>query len=100
MKQLLSLALPVFLAACAVQGTQFPEVGVAASEDAATPPDTCGAAAFAYLVGSPRGTLGTVDFPDGTRILLPDSAATMDFNPERLNVYIDGNATVERIECG
>jgi hypothetical protein len=38
--------------------------------------------------------------PAGTRIILPDSAVTMDFRAERLNVLIDGNAAVERVYCG
>lgn len=100
MKQTLPLALALFLAACGVQGTDFPAIGVGAETPAAEAEDTCGASAFAYLVGSPRGILDTVDFPDGTRILPPDSMATMDFKPDRLNVAIDGNAEVERVYCG
>lgn len=100
MKHTLPFAFSLLLAACGVQGTEFPAIGVAAETQAEAAEDTCGASAFAYLVGSPRGILDTVDFPDGTRILLPDSMATTDFRPERLNVAIDGNAEVERVYCG
>jgi|GEM_PF-1404810 hypothetical protein len=34
------------------------------------------------------------------RILAPDSAATMDFSPERLNVMIDDKKVVTAVRCG
>jgi hypothetical protein len=62
--------------------------------------DTCGATRFAYLVGQPMAVVDRTTLPAGTRIILPDSAVTMDFRAERLNVLIDGNAAVERVYCG
>ena len=34
------------------------------------------------------------------RILKPDSAATMDFNPERINVLVDDHNVVTAVRCG
>jgi hypothetical protein len=98
MKHIL-LPLPVIalVAACEVQGTGLPPLGVPEPDAAA---DTCGATRFAYLVGQPMAVVDRTTFPSGTRIILPDTAVTMDFREERLNVLIDGNAVVERVYCG
>lgn len=34
------------------------------------------------------------------RILSPDSAATMDFSPERINVIVDDHKVVTAVRCG
>lgn len=34
------------------------------------------------------------------RALTPDMAATTDFRPDRVNVYLDASNTVRRITCG
>ncbi len=34
------------------------------------------------------------------RILKPDSAATMDYNPERINVIVDDHNVVTAVRCG
>lgn len=38
--------------------------------------------------------------PVGCRVLHPDSFATMDFRPDRMNVYVDANNVVLRIAFG
>lgn len=100
MKKIALLALPVLLAACVQEGPGLPPVGVAAEAGPAVAEDTCGAARFTYLVGQPQTALPGVDFPGGTRIIPPDTAVTQDFQAERLNVVIDGNAEVARVYCG
>ena len=96
----LLLALPLLLSACEVQGTRLPPVGVAPEPAAEVVPDTCGASRFASLVGQPKSVADGMTFPQGTRVILPDMAVTMDYREDRLNVLIDGNATVERVYCG
>jgi hypothetical protein len=93
-------ALAPFVAACTPQATGLPPLGVAAEKPAAVEEDTCGAARFAHLVGQPKSVVDRTTFPDGTRVILPDMAVTMDYREDRLNVLIDGNATVERVYCG
>jgi hypothetical protein len=97
---LLLLPLTALLAACEVQGTGLPPLGVPASEPVAEEADTCGAARYAYLVGQSKAVVDRTTFPESTRIILPDQAVTMDFRAERLNILIDGNAAVERVYCG
>lgn len=97
----LLLALPVLLSACEVQGTRLPPVGLAPPEPAAEAvSDACGASRFAALVGQPKSVVDRTTFPQGSRVILPGTAVTMDYREERLNVLIDGNATVERVYCG
>ena len=59
--------------------------------------DLCGAAALQALIGSAAGDHG---FPDGTRIIPPGTAVTMDHRPGRLNVETDGGGVITRIYCG
>jgi diaminopimelate epimerase len=96
---LILLSLPVLLAACEVQGTDMPPLGLPETEPVAET-DACGAARFAGLVGQPKAVVDRTTFPSGTRVILPGTAVTMDFRAERLNVLIDGNASVERVYCG
>ncbi|RKF16318.1 hypothetical protein D6850_01810 [Roseovarius spongiae] len=63
-------------------------------------PDACGASAYADTVGTPRADH---DFTDGDRplrIIPPDSAVTMDYRADRLNVDIDEDGIVTRVWCG
>lgn len=40
------------------------------------------------------------DLPHPHRILIPGSAATTDYRPERLTIYLDTNNRIERLVCG
>ena len=62
--------------------------------------DACGASARQGFVGQHADALNDVDLPEGTRVLFPGTAATMDFRPDRLNFVIDGSDGIERIYCG
>lgn len=62
--------------------------------------DNCGAASFANLIGQPREAAEAAPLPVSSRIVGPDDAVTMDFNPERLNVMLDANDIVARLTCG
>lgn len=96
MKRIL-LLLPL-LAACGVQGTDMPPIGMAATPAAVE--DTCGAARFSYLVGQAREVaLGTA-LPEGTRIIGPGDVPGDEVRPDRLNVRIDGNVEVDEVFCG
>lgn len=62
-------------------------------------PDACGAETISYLVGT---QVGAADLTEGPllRIIAPGDFVTEDYRPERLNVFIDENATISRLECG
>ena len=47
-----------------------------------------------------RAGEGASALPEGSRVILPGDAVTQDFVDTRLNVVIDGNASVERLYCG
>ena len=62
--------------------------------------DQCGAAGLQGLVGQTAAIAELLEFPDQTiRILGPDSVATTDYRPERLNITID-DGVIDRIGCG
>jgi hypothetical protein len=97
---LLSLPIVLLAAGCAVEGTDMPPLGLPEDTAAVAETDACGAARYASLVGQPMAVVDRTTFPAGTRVILPDTAVTMDFREDRLNVLIDGNAAVERVYCG
>ena len=61
---------------------------------------TCGADALQGLVGQPAAVLETMKFGQETRIIRPDTAVTMDFRENRLNIDIDGAEMIARVRCG
>lgn len=62
--------------------------------------DACGAAAYADLVGTHHEAHDFTQPGRALRIIAPDSAVTMDYNPERLNVAVDKDGVITRIWCG
>jgi hypothetical protein len=73
---------------------------IAGAANAQESEDTCGATGLQGLVGQTSAIAELLEFPDQTiRILGPDSVATTDYRPERLNIMIDGGV-IDRIGCG
>lgn len=91
MTRIAPLLLPFALAACVQEGTALPPVGIA---------DRCNAATFEPYIGRPVSSLDGITFPQGTRIVGPNDAVTMDNQPSRLNIVYDGNATITQVYCG
>ena len=69
--------------------------------DAPEGPDlaSCGADALQGLVGQPAAVLQTMKFGQETRIIRPDTAVTMDFRADRLNIEIDRAERISRVHC-
>lgn len=64
-------------------------------------PDACGAAALQDLVGQDEGALAAMTFPaDRVRVIGPDTAVTMDYRPDRLNIEVGRDGTILRVYCG
>ncbi len=63
-------------------------------------PDSCGASALQRLVGKPAKQLETMKFGQTTRFIRPDTAVTMDYSPERLNITIDDAEMIAAVTCG
>ena len=91
----LILAVVLTLSACATQ----PETASSEAE-AQDPPKfyTCEDAA-SYYQGLAGQKLGLVTF-EPHRIIKPNSIVTLDYNPKRLNVYIDDDGVIEDSQCG
>ena len=83
------------LSAC-VPDDDTVEIGV--SEDPLQVP-ICETAKYETLIGK---SIHILKFsPDATRrILMPDSVATMDYRPERTNIYVGKDGIIDRISCG
>jgi len=66
----------------------------------------CGAASLQYLVGQPATVLAAMTFPAPTRVIEPGMAVTMDYAPDRLNIWLgEGRVlaegrVIERVTCG
>jgi hypothetical protein len=86
----------VALAGCA----EMPGAGGEGGLFAGSPSDACGAAARQDLVGTSVGGLDASTLPENRRVLFPGMAATMDFQPERLNVEVGSDDRIARVYCG
>ena len=91
MKYIATATLTMLLAGC-----QSPS-GAAAPVSKA---DTCGAQSRQHLVGTLADDLDKSTLPDKTRILHPNTPATMDYRLERLNILVDESGKIESVHCG
>jgi len=63
-------------------------------------PDSCYAADHTELVGQPLSAFDQSTLDQPVRIIPPGGIVTMEYNPRRLNVDLDGNSTIVRFWCG
>lgn len=61
---------------------------------------SCAAPELQELVGQPLTELDETSLPQPYRIIAPDMAVTMDWNPARLNIEHDEANVITRIACG
>lgn len=65
------------------------------------PPDRCGAAALQGLIGKPRTEIPVPVNPRLRRVACTTCPVTMDFNPDRLNIFFDAETgAVTEVRCG
>ncbi len=62
--------------------------------------DQCGSLGHLSKVGMSEDAITPSTFPEGTRIIRPDTPVTRDYRAERLNVHINDKGRIERIDCG
>lgn len=62
-------------------------------------PDTCQAASFNYLIGKPASVLDGMRFAQPMRHIAPNTAVTMDYRAERLNVESNEKGVITRLYC-
>ena len=96
-------ALALLTAACGqtttpAEPTPDPVAAAPQTREEATAQDTCGAAAYASMVGS---NVAAITLPAGLnhRIIAPDTPVTMDFSAERINFITDANGLITSVEC-
>lgn len=90
----IAIAIPVLLLVACKTVPLTPE------QEAVLQSEECGAPTFQYLVGTPADNLNTEMLPPYSRVIYPFSAVTMDFNPMRLNVYVNEEGFITRLACG
>jgi len=71
-----------------------------AQTPATAPIGTCGAADLQNMVGQSADVLATMRFRTAMRVLGPDTAITMDYSPERINIAIDDRGYITAVTCG
>lgn len=63
------------------------------------PADDCGAAGYQGLIGQPRASLTSMNFPLNTRVIGPEDMVTADFRPDRLNIEYGANDRITKVSC-
>ena len=95
MKSIFAIIPLAMLVAC-----QSPSTGQGQAADQTQAKDECGAASRQNLVGTAGAALDRPALPKNTRIIHPDTAVTMDYSAQRLNVHIGKDGKIERVTCG
>lgn len=83
----------------AAPATATPDPQPPAVDPANPPPDACGAAQYAGLVGKPITEPGVPAEGPDVRHIRPDTQVTMDFRADRLNIDIDANDVITGFRC-
>ena len=94
MKPLIPLILPLALMAC-VETDVDPQVPIDPM-----PIGQCDAAALQGLVGQSGQVLNGMRFSTDVRVIQPGMAVTMDFSPNRLNIWLGRGNVIEQVTCG
>lgn len=61
--------------------------------------DACGAQELESFFGESVSVVDS-NLIEDARVIRPGDAVTMDYRPDRLNVYLDSQDVVERVNCG
>ena len=65
------------------------------------PPDQCGARELQTLVGKPRSEIPIPADPSRRRVACATCPVTMDYSPERLNIFFDADTgIIKEVKCG
>ncbi len=100
-RKLLTFILAAGLAGCAANKSASPSSSVSASPSGkscnAQPAQNLVGQAFSASVGADvRGRTGS----DSVRVLKPGQVMTLEYNPARVNVIVDGQGKISAIRCG
>lgn len=99
------IAVSLLAAACtppaedkAEEPAQEPVAAAPTTREEATAQDTCGAAQYRAMIGTP---IAAASFPatPNIRVITPDMMITQDFSAERLNVIVGTDGNISSLEC-
>lgn len=109
MRRVMALAGLLALAACSTPPEPAapppPPAAPPALPPAPPPPppaaDACDARGHQHLVGRPRSEIPTPVNPNLRRVACTTCPVTMDFNPNRLNIFFDAaTGIIKEVRCG
>lgn len=63
-------------------------------------PAACDATPYQQWIGKDASSLISIDTPDNMRVIRPDAAVTVDFDPSRLNVETNQRGVITAVRCG
>jgi hypothetical protein len=92
----------LMLTACAAQDDPAPRTELSPQlnpDDIAAMGDSCGASAYADLIGKPYDETQRDSLPANTRVIRHDMANTLGLTPSRTNVTLDERGQVAAIGC-
>ena len=104
MKTVKALTLLLALGACQpavdpieeAPGQETPDSGLVERE-----PDICGAAAYRErAVGQPQSIIPSLGVTREIRVIPQGGIVTQEYNPYRMNFYLDGSGNIARVTCG
>ena len=90
-----ALLATLFLAAC--QTTTTPVTTKPATPQPVVP---CQAANYQTLIGQHKSKIRAAKIPGIVRIIHSDSAVTLDYNENRLNIQVGPKGTILKVTCG
>ena len=104
----LTLFVILGLSACAAAPAALPAPPPARIVDAPTiplpppsQPDACGARDLQWLVGQPRSRIPVPTDPSKRRVACTTCPVTMDYRPDRLNIFFDAETgIIKEVKCG
>jgi hypothetical protein len=107
-RKLVSVAAVLALSACAATPPASPSAPppkVIETPTVPVPPppapDSCHSQDFQYLVGKNRSAIPVPTDPSRRRVACTTCPVTMDYNPERLNIFFDSETgVIKEVKCG
>lgn len=61
---------------------------------------TCNLENWEQLIGRPRAEAESLALPENVRFVTPESVSTLEYDPTRLNIWLDREGVVYRVLCG
>ena len=90
---------PILILLTACSETSAPQDAALELEEAPVDLAFCKGEPFANTIGEPVSTI-QAQLPERSRVLGPYDIATQDYRIDRLNVYVNGAGTIQRLTCG